>query len=273
MVTTPTANVMQNSTTYANVVTAKPVKPTVVVKPKSKQHSKKTMEELTKTVDKKSVNVCSTRNARDGGVVLQCSNANETMKVKQIVSDKLGDDYEVILPAIKDPRIRITNINTDIPDESIINELKQNNECIEDFEMKMVTVIPRKFRDTITKDAIIEVKSNVYRKLLDIGVLNLPWRECKIYEHLYLKRCFKCIGFSHIASQCKQSTQCCSKCAENHKINECKSNRVCCINCKTANEKNNLNLDTRHHAYSKECSILQRRFAVLRNKIEYNPSE
>lgn len=264
---------IQCSASYASVVSAKPVKPAVVIKPKQKQHSKKTMEKLKQSVDKNSVNVCGARNARDGCVVLQCSDATETMKVKQIVNEKLGDEYEVILPAIKDPRVRITNINTDIPDDSIINELKLNNDCIKEAEMKLVTVIPKKFRSSTTNDAIIEVKSDIYRKLIDIGVLSLPWRECKVYEHLYLKRCFKCNGFSHIANQCKENTQYCSKCAGNHKVSECKTKKMCCINCKKANQSNNLKLDTRHHAYSKECGVLQRRLAVLRNKIEYNPSQ
>lgn len=270
---TTSARVTPDNKSYANVASSKPVKPAVVIKPKNKQHSKKTMEEIVKTVDKKSVNVCSTRNARNGGVILQCSNATETMKVKQIVHEKLGDEYEVLLPAVKDPRLRITNIDSQIADESVIEELKLNNENIRDIEMKLVAVISKKFRGTTTKEAIVEVKSTVYKKLLEIGELNLPWRECRIIEHLYLKRCFKCCGFSHIAGQCKQTTQSCSKCAGNHKLDDCKSKKLCCVNCKAANESSKMNLKTNHHAYSKECSILQRRLVVLRNKIEYNPAE
>lgn len=273
-----TAKVIQSSDSYAKAVSAKavsakPVKPAVVIKPKHKQNSKKTMKELTKSVDKNSVDVCGARNARDGGIVLQCRNANETMKVKQIVKDKLGDEYDVTLPAVKHPRLRITNVDTQIPDDSIINELKQHNENIRDFDMKLVTIIPRNYRGSMSNDVIVEVKSDVYNKLIDIGVLYLQWIECRIFEHLHVKRCFKCLGFSHIASQCSQNTQCCSKCAGNHKFDDCKSKKLCCANCKAANQRNRLNLDTRHHAFSRDCSILQRRLAVIRNKIAYNPSE
>lgn len=264
-------NVKQNAASYAKTASSNPVKPVVVIKPKQKQQSNKTYEELTKAVDKKSVDVCGTRNTRDGGIVLQCRTSTETMRVKQLVSDKLGDNYEVTLPAIKKPRLRITNIDASIADDKIIDELKQQNESIRDFDMKLVTVIPRKYRSAVTNDAIVEVKSDVYHQLLDIGVLDLLWSECRILEHLHVKRCFKCLGFSHIASQCKRPTQSCSRCAGPHRFADCKSNKMCCANCKAANQTNNLGLDTRHHAYSKGCTVLQRRIAVIRSKIEYNP--
>lgn len=182
------------------------------------------------------------------------------------------------MPIAKNPRLRITNIDTDIEVDSVIDELKRNNESIKEFDLKIIAIIPKKYHGQMSKDIIVEVKNDVYKKLLDLSVLILPWRECRVYEHLYLKRCFKCCGFSHISQQCKQNNQYCSKCAGNHKFDSCNSKKMCCINCKMANEKSNLKLDTRHHAYSKECihscySILQRRLAVLRNKIEYNPLE
>lgn len=139
--------------------------------------------------------------------------------------------------------------------------------------MKLVTVIPRRFGNKITNDIIVEVKSAVYLKLLEVGVLQMPWRECKVIEHLYLKRCFKCCGYSHIASQCKQNTVFCSKCAGNHSFKDCKNKKICCINCKVANDKYKSKLDTNHHPWSRECKILDRRMTKLRNKIEYNPAD
>lgn len=78
---------------------------------KKKQHSKKTYEEIVTNVNIAKVDVCGSRNVSGGGIVLRCNNTADTMKVKQLVSDKLGDNYEVLLPKIKLPRLRITNIN------------------------------------------------------------------------------------------------------------------------------------------------------------------
>lgn len=257
---------------YASIAKNGSVKPAIVIKPKTKQTSTKTFEEITGKIDKSDLNVCGTRSARDGGVVLRCENSAETLKAKQIVNEKLGSNYEVIVPKIKSPRIRITNIASDIPKESIINELKKHNEQIKNINMSLITVIQRKIRSTQTNDAVVEINSESYNKLMEIGVLKLPWRECRLFEHLHVKRCYKCCGFFHNSTECKQ-TQKCSQCAGSHKHSECKSKNHCCINCKHANDKYNLNLETDHHAYDKQCPVYKRRLGSVKNKIEYNDTE
>lgn len=271
--TAATSSTATSSTSFSSIVKTGVPKSAVVVKPKQKQDSKKTMEQIATTVDTASVNVCNTRNARDGGIVLCCNNTTDTMRVKEIVREKLGDAYEVTLPPVKNPRLRITNINIEIPNNLIIEELKKHNELIKDAEMKLVTVIPRKSGHSVSNDVIVEVKCEVYKKLLHIGVLRLPWKECRVLQHLYVKRCFKCCGFSHTAQQCQQNNQSCSKCAGNHKFDSCRSRTMRCINCKVANEKFGLTLNTEHHAWSKDCKVLSRRMQTIREKIEYNAAE
>lgn len=259
---------------YASIAKKTSVKPAVVIKPKAKQDSKKTLEAVTTNIDKKSVNVCGTRSVRDGGVVLRCVDAKETMKVKQLVSEKLGDGYEVILPKIKNPRLRVTNIAPDIKKESIIDELKKHNDGIKDIEMKFVTVINRKAtsRKTESNEIVVEVNGAAHQKLLEMGILHLPWRECRVLEHVYLKRCYKCLGFSHIAKDCT-GDQKCSKCGGNHKFSDCKSKSLCCANCRSQNVKHKTKLDTKHHAWSKECTVYKQRTTSFVNNIEYNASE
>lgn len=257
---------------YSNVTQTGAVKTAVVIKPKKKQHSKTTMEQIAKTVDKSQLKVCGTHNIRDGGVVLCCNNRNETMKVKELVREKLGDDYEVVSPAIRKPRIRITNIDPNIPDKDIINELKLNNKQIENVEMNLITVIPKRNRGTASNDIVVEINAESYKNLLEIGVLELPWRECRVLEHIHLKRCFKCCGFSHTSIECHRE-QTCSNCAGQHKHAVCRNKKNCCINCKMANERLNINLDTNHHAWSRNCDVLQRRINKIRNQIDFNFEE
>lgn len=98
------------SCSFANVVKRSNVKPAVVMKPKNRQECAKTLEAITSNIETAAVNVCGTRNVREGGIVLQSANATETMKVKSLVNEKLGEDYEILLPKIKSPRWRVTNI-------------------------------------------------------------------------------------------------------------------------------------------------------------------
>lgn len=263
--TAPNRNATQS---YANVV-KKTVKPAVVIKPKTKQISSKTLEEISNNVDKTEINVCSTRNVRDGGVVLRCENPADTMKVKQMVNDKLGDKYEVTLPKIKNPRLRVTNVDAEIEKDSILNELKKHNDQLKNAELSLVTVINRKRNNHAYNDVVIEMKADLYKAVLEKGSLKLPWRECRVYEHIHLKRCFKCCGYSHKSNECKHDQKC-SRCAGSHKYSDCKNSNLCCVNCKFANDKYNMNIDTNHHAWSKDCPVYKRRVSALVSKIEYS---
>lgn len=255
---------------FSDVVKRTTVKPSVVIKPKkTTQTSTQTLDDISKNVNKSELNVCGTRNSRNGSVVLRCENANETIKVQQLVKNKLGDNYDVILPKVKNPRVKISNVDPELKKELIISELKKHNTNIKDFELNLITVIPHKHRSNISNDVVLEVKGEIFNKLMKIKVLSLPWRECQIHEHLYVKRCYKCCGFFHKSDECKQEQKC-SRCAGSHKFSECKNKKMCCVNCRKANEKLNTNFETNHHAWNKDCPVYTRRLSSLVNKIEYN---
>lgn len=262
-------NVYENQ---QNVIKRNHVKPAVVVMPKTKQQSAKTFADITKNVSESSVNVCGTRQIKDGGVVLRCNTSNETMKVKQLVHEKLGDAYEIVLPKIKLPRVRITNIDTDIQKDEIVNELKKHNTSIINMNISLITVIAKKYRGHSYNDIVIEIDCDSYVQLMKMKKLELPWRECRIFDHLHVIRCYKCCGFSHKSSQCTK-TQVCSKCSGEHKFADCTAKQNCCINCKSSNQKYKTKFDTKHGAYSKECQLLKRQLSKLVSKIEYNHSE
>lgn len=254
---------------FANVVKSTSVKPTVLVKPKEKQISKKTLNDVTANIDVNQFKICGTRNVRNGGLILRCDSSTETMKIKQAIQEKIGDSYEIELPKIKKPRLRISNIDDEIKKEAIIGELKRHNQQIKDDNIDLITTINKSYRGFTSIDIIIEVECNTYKKLLEIGTLYLPWRECKVFEHIHIKRCYKCCGYSHISSECN-GQQTCSKCSGPHKYAECNSKKIQCVNCISTNNKYKSNLSTNHNAWSKECNIHQKRIANLRNKIEYD---
>lgn len=259
--------------TYANAVKRGNVQPAVVIKPKKKQqNSKKTFSEISENVNNANVDVCGSRNVRGGGIVLRCNNAADTMKVKQLVNDKFGDSYEVLLPKIKSPRLRISNIDPELENDDILGELKNHNLPLNNMDMKLVAVIPRKYRDNEYNDIVVEVSSAAYKQLMEMGKLRLPWRECRIFEHLHLIRCYKCCGFFHKSTDCKNSQKC-GTCSGPHKSANCNSKSKCCANCKESNAKFKTNLSTNHHAWSKDCPILKRHQAKLASKIEFNDNE
>lgn len=181
----------------------------------------------------------------------------------------MGDDYEVVIPEVKWPRLRITKVDAEILKDDILKELKKYNSEMEEMNIKLIATIARKHNDYEYNDVIIEVDPSGYKLLREIGKLKLPWRECKILDHLYIVRCYKCCGFFHKSIEC-QIKQKCHKCSGPHKFSDCKSKVECCINCKLANVQYNMKLDTKHSAWSTKCSVLKRHQSKLANKIDYN---
>lgn len=120
--------------THTKAVKTK-VNPVVVVKPKEKQASKKTVEEIREKVDAKNIKVCNARSIKDGGVVLSCENSSDTMKVKKIVEESYGANYEVRLPKARKPRVRITNVTDRLDEDKLIDEIKKMNIELKDVEM------------------------------------------------------------------------------------------------------------------------------------------
>lgn len=260
-----------NTSTTVNMVRQPGILPAVVVKPKNdKQTCEATMQKIKQCIGTSGTIVRNTQNIRSGGVVLSCANAGETMKMKQLICDKTGDEYEVLLPSIKRPRVKITKVHSDMNTDEILNDIKNKNENLGEAEIEIKKIIKR--RQTNTCDVIAEVDCKSFETMMMKKKLFIGWSRCDVNEHVYLKRCYKCCGFSHIEKECKRVLAC-SKCAEQHKSTACKSRKFGCINCITANDKYGLSLMTDHHAWSRNCAVLRKRVNGLKEYIQYNPAE
>ena len=91
----------------------------------------------------------------------------------------------------------------------------------------------------------------------------------KIYDPLYIKRCFKCQSFGHISSNCQATQPVCGTCAGQHETKACEDYHkaldppttatLCCSNCRKAG------LTTEHSAFSQECPCYQKEQKKLIN--------
>lgn len=271
--TMPNTNALQNCTQNVALCTAGDggIKPTVMIKPKNNtQRSSETIDEIRQIGN--DIMVRDVKNISGGGIVLTCETANETMKVKQLVLQQTNDKYEVQLPTIKKPRIKISNVLGTHTGTDVLNEIKTKNEPLRNADIKILKFNAKRNDNTNgqkTNDIIAEVDGTTFDACMRTRRVCIGWHSYNVTEHLYLKRCYKCCGFSHVASDCKHHVAC-SKCAGTHKAAECDGSSFKCVNCTIANEKYGLNLDTSHHAWSKNCSILNRRLKKLKDNIQYN---
>lgn len=244
---------------YADTV-RKVVKPAVVIKPKNhKQNSKETIDEIKGQINYKEIEACGLKHVNGGGIVINCQTNTSTMKVKQMVEDKFGDKYEVRLPRVRNPRVKIFNVMDDIPENIIANELISQNEWLDESASIVVKkLIKKKYSKMGEMDVILEVDHTSFEKLLDSGSVNVGFKKCKIVHHVHITRCYKCCGYSHISTQCKNENAC-AKCGQNHKTSDCNSTNLECVNCCKLVNKYKLKINVNHHAFSNKCEVLQRK--------------
>lgn len=267
------ANRMMPASASTSVMRRSNILPSVVIRPiNNEQTCEATLKKVRECIGATDSDmlVRNTQNIRGGGVVLSCANACDTMKVKQLVYDNAANEYDVRLPEIKGPRVRISQINADMSTDEIINDILQKNENMSNAKIEIKKVMKKNLNET--KDIIAEVDARSFEIMMMTKKLFIGWNCCKVDEHVYLKRCFKCCGFSHIEKECKRDVAC-SKCAGSHKSVNCSSRSFGCVNCMVANQQYGLNLPTEHHAWSRNCTVLQKRISKLKEYIQYNPTE
>lgn len=260
---------------YSNVVKKAKSDPVILIKPKKDQRIKDTKDLLRRKVDPIEVPVNGLMNAAKGSVLVKCKNIDSVNTVREEIEKKMGKDYEVSIPVQKNPRIKILNVYDDqnTSEENFSNRIvMQNSNIIQnESEIKIIKIESRK-TNVNSKNIIIEVNAVLYEKIMNEKYLNVFWKRCPVVEAIQIVRCYRCGEFGHISkannTTC-ENKQSCPKCSLEHKIGECKSRYEKCSNCVKHNIHLNLNLNTDHPVWDKNCPVYQRKLRMKRRSINY----
>lgn len=248
----------------------------IVVKPREKQDASKVKNDLKTRIDPAGlqVGVNIEKSVREGGVVLKCQNEQALNTIKEDIVNKMGNDYEVKLPVKKNPRVIIVGIEENEltkEKEEFLAKIVKQNKISEDENFKLELIYTTKVRNN-TFNAILDVDQRTFRSLIrkdEDNIIHVGWRNCRIYEHMGVRRCFKCAGYNHNSKDCREKVSC-VLCAGEHHRSECNSNNVTrCINCLRANEKFKLNLDVDHSAIDRKCKCYIKIIDSMKKKTDY----
>lgn len=113
--------------------------------------------------------------------------------------------------------------------------------------------------------AILEIDENNMEKIVKAGSLNIKWRTCKVYKYVNVFRCFKCFGFNHKGSECKNEANC-DKCGNTKHQGHCKE-EIKCGNCVNANKSLNMDLEVNHSVFSRECAVYLQQVKRVEDRI------
>jgi len=241
----------------------------IIIKPKTQQESETTKKVIKEKVDimNMPMGVTKLRKGKEGSVILGCENGDDKVKLKDAVQSKLGEMYNVTESVRTKPKLKIINIDKEImelEDEELIQTIKKQN-SIEESHIDIVKRILKRNKDTSQPgnkrredgSIIIEANEQTHDLLLKREKLNIGWRKCPVYNHISIKRCFKCWGFYHIAKNCTREVTC-HKCAGKHTASVCNEKTNKCVNCMFKIITYNLKINDEHDALSPECPTYKR---------------
>lgn len=246
--------------------------PVVLIKPKDiNQKSETTKKEVKDKINPIDNRINSIRTAAKGAIIVECRDVKASEQLKSSAVQKLGINYDVDLPKKRKPKFKICGMSDKLTDDEILNFIIKQNEYLKaSDDLKVLKTFERidSYKNK-TYQAILETGSTAYKKIMDAEKLFIKWDSCRVFEQISVTRCFKCLGFNHFSKDCTKETKC-KKCAENHPSSECNSDVIKCVNCVWHNEKLNLQLDTKHDAFSRDCEVLQRKYSHERRKVQLN---
>ncbi|XP_029670033.1 uncharacterized protein LOC115239577 [Formica exsecta] len=190
----------------------------IIIKPKIQQENEVTKKLIKEKVDIKNMamGITKLKKGSKGTVILGCETGEEMKTLKATVQDKLGENFKVTESPQITPKIKIINVSEEemrLDDDDLITTIKKQNriDAINDgFQMRIVKKIVKEKRNDNNQlrrrekeegSIIIEVDEETHELMLKKEKLNVGWRKCPIFNHINVKRCFKCWGYYHIAKK------------------------------------------------------------------------
>lgn len=262
-----TVNNGSNTSSYNEIAKPTVLDPVVLVQPKTIQKCTATRADLDKKNIPNEIAIDCVNNLSKGVIEIKCKNNSEQSKLHEIASKELGEDYNVIIPKLRNPKIRVTNMSVKQNNVDIIECIKKQNEFVKDAEMKVLHLFENKYNETY--GAIVEVDPRSFNVLMKEQKIVIGGDKCHITESLSVLRCYKCCGYNHKSTTCKNK-KACLRCGGEHEIKECTTSRAECINCKVAAEKFGSKFDCDHPAWSKTCAVLRRNIEKEKHRVRYD---
>lgn len=254
---------VSNSTSFAKIAAGE----VVIVKPKNKQESKKTKEAIQKNLKPAALEVGITqiKDIKEGGVVIKCKNKEEQDKLKKAAEKKLTKNYQITAPELKNPCIKIVDIEEDYQNEDLLNYIKRQNLNVQHDSLHMEVKVFKKMKKNYM--AIVECDPVTQKMILDEKFVYINWSRCRVFEYISVFRCFRCGGFNHHAENCETEEKCLKCSGSNHNSENCE-NEMKCPNCLEVNNKFKLDLNVHHYVFDNSCPVYLKKVELARQKIK-----
>lgn len=243
--------------------------PKLVIRSVNKMHAAGIQSILKEKVDRKCLDIKDVKTRQDGSVVVELLNERSANELKERVVSCMGDLYEAERSEPPKPTVKMLGISEEMSEIQLRETLVQDNPFLCDMShFKLRKCYAATKNANCKYNAIFEVDAVTYHKIMLKGKLLCNWDSCRAIDGLDVLRCFKCCGFNHKSSDCKESTETCPRCAGVHSVKQCVSTVLKCANCEKL--KNSDSDSTDHAAWSETCPVYQTMKNKKKKTIDYS---
>lgn len=170
------------------------------------------------------------RKTRNGEILVELDKQTKNQeKFSETLKKALGEDA-IVLTLSRKISLEIRDMDDMTTTEDVMQAVGKALK-IEDAHLDMQISL-RGPNNRGLKLAIVELKEQHARDLLKIERVKIGWVNCRIRRRPIVLRCYRCLGYGHIARNCKNAEKknLCFKCGkEGHISKNCVNNPQCTI--------------------------------------------
>lgn len=234
--------------------------PKLKIKKINKNDKTKTQEQVTKflsanpNIQTKSINKRS-----EDEIIINCADEKSVSVAEEILTKSLSNNFSIEKEQMLKPKVKVVGIdntlNYDL--EALEKDINQRNFNEYDEKCKAVYSYENKMK---LHSVILEVPAEIYKHIKqNREKIYVGYQQCKVYDVIDIKPCFKCGRFGHNGKKCENEIVC-LQCAGAHDTKTCNNSHNKCTNCLYSNATFKTTYNANHQATDTEnCTILKKK--------------
>lgn len=208
---------------------------------------------------------------RKDTILVACDRMDDIAHTEKLLADNLDSKISVEIENLKNPVVRVVDVDTDMNTEELEADIKARNLFSNPDEIcKVIYIKESKLNNS--KTLYIEISSTIHARLVSNNYfVHVGHQNCKAFDHININICYKCGRLNHTEKKCDKNDYSCLICNGNHAIRHCKvSDIIECANCDYNNRNFNSNLNTNHlPSDTRNCELLKARIRRFIHATDY----